>query len=123
MDHSLGGSGCSRRGVCVLEFTPQRAPITRQQADLACLAGDHDAVFVGEYDCLDAVAQPELEKDGPDVALDRGLGDDEPRRDYHRWDAREDRAYRAWLAERHRAYIEYRRLNQHDQQEVELRYV
>jgi hypothetical protein len=29
--------------------------------------------------------------------------------DYHRWDRREERAYREYLAERHRRYIAYRR--------------
>jgi hypothetical protein len=31
------------------------------------------------------------------------------RRDYHAWDVREERAYRAYLAERHRSYITYER--------------
>ena len=31
------------------------------------------------------------------------------RHDYHRWDRREERAYRAYLAERHRAYVMYQR--------------
>jgi hypothetical protein len=31
------------------------------------------------------------------------------RHDYHRWDRREERAYRAYLAERHRAYLRYER--------------
>ena len=31
------------------------------------------------------------------------------RRDYHAWDRREARAYRAYLAERHRAYVSYER--------------
>jgi hypothetical protein len=31
------------------------------------------------------------------------------RHDYHRWDQREERAYRAYLAERHRAYVRYER--------------
>ena len=31
------------------------------------------------------------------------------RRDYHVWDRREERAYRAYLAERHRAYVMYQR--------------
>jgi hypothetical protein len=31
------------------------------------------------------------------------------RHDYHRWDQREERAYRAYLARRHRAYIAYQR--------------
>jgi len=30
-------------------------------------------------------------------------------RDYHAWDRREERRYRAYLAERHRSYVEYRR--------------
>jgi len=29
------------------------------------------------------------------------------RRDYHRWDDREERAYRSYLAERHRSYRAY----------------
>jgi hypothetical protein len=31
------------------------------------------------------------------------------RRDYHRWDNREERSYRAYLAERHRSYRAYER--------------
>jgi hypothetical protein len=31
------------------------------------------------------------------------------RRDYHFWNRREQNAYRAYLAERHRAYVQYRR--------------
>src|SRR5437899_12105831 len=31
------------------------------------------------------------------------------RRDYHVWDRREERAYRAYLAARHRAYVMYQR--------------
>jgi hypothetical protein len=31
------------------------------------------------------------------------------RRDYHPWDSREQRAYRAYLNERHRSYVAYRR--------------
>src|SRR5258708_23294351 len=31
------------------------------------------------------------------------------RRDYHRWDDREERSYRGYLVERHRSYIVYRR--------------
>jgi hypothetical protein len=31
------------------------------------------------------------------------------RRDYHAWDRREERAYRSYLAERHRAYVTYQR--------------
>jgi hypothetical protein len=30
------------------------------------------------------------------------------RHDYHVWDRREDRTYRAYLVERHRAYVRYR---------------
>jgi hypothetical protein len=33
---------------------------------------------------------------------------DPVRRDYHAWDRREERAYRAYLAERHRSYLAYR---------------
>jgi hypothetical protein len=42
---------------------------------------------------------------------------DEPRRDYHRWDGGEERAYRAYLAERRREYVEFRRLNKREQEE------
>ena len=38
-------------------------------------------------------------------------------RDYHRWDDREDRAYRAYLAERRRDYREYRRIRRPEQRE------
>ncbi len=31
------------------------------------------------------------------------------RRDYHAWDVRERRAYREYLAERHRSYVAYER--------------
>ena len=31
------------------------------------------------------------------------------RHDYHRWDRGEERAYRAYLAERHRSYVTYHR--------------
>ena len=31
------------------------------------------------------------------------------RHDYHRWDNDEERAYRAYLAQRHRSYVTYRR--------------
>lgn len=33
------------------------------------------------------------------------------RHDYHRWDDREDRAYRVWLGERHYEYREFNRLD------------
>jgi len=42
---------------------------------------------------------------------------DEPRRDYHRWNGGEERAYRAWLAERRRVYLEFRLLDRRDQEE------
>jgi len=36
--------------------------------------------------------------------------------DYHRWDAREDAAYRHWMeAERHRRYVDYSHLRAEDQ--------
>ena len=41
---------------------------------------------------------------------------DSPRPDYYRWDGGEERYYRSYLAERRRAYIEFRRLNWRDQQ-------
>ena len=40
---------------------------------------------------------------------------DRVHRDYHHWDAREDAAYRHWLAERHRHYVEFARLRAEDQ--------
>jgi hypothetical protein len=42
---------------------------------------------------------------------------DQPRRDYHRWNSREDRAYREYLAERHREYREFSRLDRREQEE------
>jgi hypothetical protein len=41
---------------------------------------------------------------------------DEPRRDYHRWNGGEERAYRAYLAERRREYVEFSRLERRDQE-------
>jgi hypothetical protein len=41
---------------------------------------------------------------------------DEPNRDYHRWDAREDRAYREYLREQRREYREFRVLDRRDQE-------
>src|SRR5579859_5950867 len=34
---------------------------------------------------------------------------DRDHRDYHNWDDHEDRAYRRYLVERHRTYVEYHR--------------
>ena len=42
---------------------------------------------------------------------------DEPRHDYHRWNSGEERAYRAYLAERRREYIEFSRLERRDQED------
>jgi hypothetical protein len=42
---------------------------------------------------------------------------DEPYRDYHRWDGREDRAYRVYLGEQRRGYREFRTLDRRDQEE------
>ena len=42
---------------------------------------------------------------------------DQPYRDYHRWDSREDRAYRAYLGEQHRGYREFRTLDSRDQEQ------
>ena len=42
---------------------------------------------------------------------------DEPGRDYHRWNSREDRAYREFLREMRREYREFRRLSRSDQEE------
>ena len=43
--------------------------------------------------------------------------DDEPRRDYHRWNDREERAYRRYLDDRHERYREFRRLDRREQDE------
>jgi hypothetical protein len=40
---------------------------------------------------------------------------DRPHHEYRRWDAREDRAYRSYLAERHLEYRDFRTLDRHDQ--------
>ena len=42
---------------------------------------------------------------------------DGPHRDYHRWDGREERAYRVYLVEQHREYREFGRLEPRDQEE------
>jgi hypothetical protein len=41
---------------------------------------------------------------------------DEPRVDYHRWNGREERAYRIYLVERRREYLEFRRLDRREQE-------
>ena len=38
------------------------------------------------------------------------------RQDYYRWDRGEERYYRAYLAQRRRPYVEFRRLNRREQQ-------
>ena len=40
---------------------------------------------------------------------------DEPRRDYHRWNANEDRAYRDYLREQRREYRAFGTLERRDQ--------
>jgi len=40
---------------------------------------------------------------------------DRDHRDYHNWDDHEDRAYRRYLAERRREYVEYNGQNSRDQ--------
>jgi len=40
---------------------------------------------------------------------------DEPRRDYHQWNRGEERSYRFYMTERHRGYVEYKRLDRRDQ--------
>jgi hypothetical protein len=40
---------------------------------------------------------------------------DREHRDYHRWDDREDRAYRSYYVEQRRPYIVYRRMRRPDQ--------
>jgi hypothetical protein len=42
---------------------------------------------------------------------------DTPRQDYHRWDRAEERSYRAYLAERRQAYVEFQRLSRREQDE------
>ena len=42
---------------------------------------------------------------------------DRDHKDYHDWDANEDRVYRHWLEEKHEAYREYNRLNAKRQRE------
>jgi len=42
---------------------------------------------------------------------------DEPHREYHRWDAREERVYRIYLTEQHSEYREFGRLERRDQEE------
>lgn len=42
---------------------------------------------------------------------------DEPHGDYHRWNDREERAYRAFLNEQHRQYREFGRLERPEQDE------
>jgi hypothetical protein len=42
---------------------------------------------------------------------------DEPHGDYHRWDRNEEVAFRAYLGERGRTYVEFRRLNPGEQRE------
>ena len=41
---------------------------------------------------------------------------DKAHRDYHQWNANEDTAYRRWMAERHRKYMEFGRLSAGQQQ-------
>ena len=53
--------------------------------------------------------QPERDPDGIERIYDRD------RRDYHRWDNAEDRAYRLFWQEHHRAYREYSSLNRREQ--------
>jgi hypothetical protein len=40
---------------------------------------------------------------------------DRDHRDYHNWDDHEDRAYRAYLVERHREYLAYDRQSHREQ--------
>jgi len=42
---------------------------------------------------------------------------DAPRNDYHRWDSGEERAYRAYLTERHLEYREFKRLGPGEQEQ------
>jgi hypothetical protein len=42
---------------------------------------------------------------------------DEDHRDYHYWDAREDRAYRHYLRERHEVYSKHEALSREQQRE------
>jgi hypothetical protein len=40
---------------------------------------------------------------------------DRDHKDYHVWDDREDKAYRAYLVERHREYVPYAKIKREDQ--------
>jgi len=42
---------------------------------------------------------------------------DEDHRDYHRWDDREDRAYRRYLGERHEEYREFSQRSNEEQRD------
>jgi hypothetical protein len=42
---------------------------------------------------------------------------DRDHKDYHNWDAAEDRAYRGWFETRHEAYVDYNRLDAKRQNE------
>ena len=42
---------------------------------------------------------------------------DRDHKDYHTWDANEDRAYRGWLETRHETYLDFNRLDAKRQQE------
>jgi len=41
---------------------------------------------------------------------------DRAHKDYHRWDAHEDAAYRRWAEENHRHYVDFSRLRREDQE-------
>jgi len=41
---------------------------------------------------------------------------DQPRGDYHRWNSGEERAYRAYLLEVHRPYVEFKVLDRGEQE-------
>ena len=49
---------------------------------------------------------------------DRGAASyhDARHNDDHQWNDREDRAYRMWVKERHRKYVDFHKLKENDQQ-------
>jgi hypothetical protein len=65
-----------KRGSRAVALAPAYADRGRMPS--AGVAGDDDAVLVGEHDGLHSVAQAEFEQDAADVALDGRFGDDQP---------------------------------------------
>ena len=57
-----------------------------------------------------AVPRPQDEHERHEQEEHQRRAYDQQYRDYHNWDSREDRAYRQWLAERNRDYVDYDQL-------------